>query len=92
MPRYMAGCKSFIYLFKFFFLISSKVMLAYGRKIMIVYLAQKYKVNISQKGVADALKTVALNYYARRQTDTACLITLVTNYIRIKTKNWKCTV
>ena len=33
--------------------------------------AQKYKVNISQKMVADALKTVAPNYYARRQTDTA---------------------
>ena len=34
------------------------------------YLAQKYKVNISQKGVANALKTAAPNYHARRQTDT----------------------
>ena len=35
------------------------------------YLTQKYKVKISQKRVADALKTVAPNYYARRQMDTA---------------------
>ena len=34
------------------------------------YLAQKYKVNISQKRVANALKTVPPNYHARRQTDT----------------------
>ena len=35
------------------------------------YLAQKYKVKISKKKVAGALKTVAPNYHARRQTDTA---------------------
>ena len=35
------------------------------------YLAQKYKVNVSQKRVANALRSVAPNYHARRQTDTA---------------------
>ena len=35
------------------------------------YLAQKYKVNVSQKRVANVLRSVAPNYHARRQTDTA---------------------
>ena len=35
------------------------------------YLAQKYKINVSQKRVAIALRSVAPNYHARRQTDTA---------------------
>ena len=59
------------YLFKYFSLTSLKVGPTYGRKVMKGYLAQKYKGNISQKRVANALKTAAPNYYARRQTDTA---------------------
>ena len=35
------------------------------------YLAQKYKLNVRQKRVADVLRSVAPNYHARRQTDTA---------------------
>ena len=35
------------------------------------YLAQKYKVNVSQKRVANALRSVAPKYNARRQSDTA---------------------
>ena len=35
------------------------------------YLSQKYSVNVSQKRVADALRQVAPQYHARRQTDTA---------------------
>ena len=67
----MVACENFIHLFKYVLVISSKTGPNYGRKMMKGYLAQKYKVNISQKMVADALKTVAPNYYARRQTDTA---------------------
>ena len=35
------------------------------------YLAQKYRVNVSQKRVANALRSVAPHYHSRRQTDTA---------------------
>ena len=47
-----------------------KVGPIYGRKTMKGYLAQKYKVNICQKRVGNALKTVAPHYLARPQTDT----------------------
>ena len=52
-------------------LFSLKVGPTYGRKMMKGYLAQKYKINVSQKRVAIALRSVAPNYHARRQTDTA---------------------
>ena len=65
------ACKNIIYLFKYFFPISLKVGPTYERKMMKGYLAQKYKVNISQKRLADVLKAVAPNYHVRRQTDTA---------------------
>ena len=51
--------------------ISLKVGPTYGRKVMKWYLAQKYKVNVNQKRVASACKTVGPNYHARRHTDTA---------------------
>ena len=35
------------------------------------HLAQKHKVNVTQKKVGNALRSVALNYHARHQTDTA---------------------
>ena len=50
MPRdNIKACKNIIYLFKYFFPISLKVGPTYERKMMKGYLAQKYKVNISQK-------------------------------------------
>ena len=53
------------------YLFSLKVGQTYGRKMMKGYLAQKYRVNVSQKRVANALRSVAPHYHSRRQTDTA---------------------
>ena len=53
------------------YLVSLKVGPTCGRKMMKGYQAQKYRVNVSQKRVANALRSVAPHYHARRQTDTA---------------------
>ena len=52
-------------------LFSFKVGPTYGRKMIKGYLAQKYRVNVSQKRVANALRSVAPHYHSRRQADTA---------------------
>ena len=53
------------------YLFSLKVGQTYGRKMMKGYLAQKYRVNVSQKRLANALRSVAPHCHSRRQTDTA---------------------
>ena len=43
----------------------------------IIWLKNLAEVNVRQKRIADALKTVALNYHAKRQTDTTCQINII---------------
>ena len=58
-------------------LFSLKVGPTYGRKMMRGYLAQKYRVNVRQKRVANTLRSVAPHYHSRRQADTARHVNLV---------------
>ena len=52
------------------YLFCLKVCPTYGRKMMKGYLAQRYRDNVSQKRVENALRSVAPHYHSKRQTDT----------------------